>query len=110
MIKTTLLALTLAGGAATLASASGTYLPPSGRIPSKRPGAMDDALYALGQKTFEGKLTSPGAGSMASQKKALAVIQATIPAGSGDVTKLAGNITNEQLKALQYFVSKRFGR
>jgi hypothetical protein len=109
MIKTTILACALALGVTAGATASGTYMPPTGRIPSKRGDTMDSAMYALGQKTFEGKAVSAGAGDAATQRASLVAIQAKVPSGSGDVTKLAGKITDEQVKALQYFVSKRFG-
>jgi hypothetical protein len=110
MMKTTLLACTLLLGIVAAVEASGTYVPSTGRLPGKRSGSTDSALYSLGQKTFEGKMMSPGAGNAASQKSKLMALQAKVPAESGtDLTKLAGKITDEQVKALEYFVSKRFG-
>jgi hypothetical protein len=110
MIKTTLLACTLVLGCVAAAQASGTYIPSTGRIPGKRAGGTDTALYALGQKTFEGKMMSAGAGNAASQKSKLMALQSKVPADSGtDLAKLAGKITDEQVKALEYFVTKRFG-
>jgi hypothetical protein len=110
MMKITLLACTLLLGSMAAALASGTYIPPVGRIPGKRAGATDSALYALGQKTFEGKMMAAGAGDASSQKAKLMSLQAKVPASSNtDLTKLAGKITSEQVNALEYFIAKRFG-
>lgn len=108
MIKNTLIACTLVLGVMVEAQASGTYLPPTGRVPAKKGSSMDSAVYALGQKTFEGKMMSPGAGKASTQKAKLAAIQSKAPAGT-DLTSLAGKITDEQLSALEYYVCKRFG-
>jgi hypothetical protein len=110
MIKTTLIACALVSGITFTAEASGSYVPPTGRVPSNRISNTDSNLYALGQKTFEGKMMSAGAGDVNSQKSKLMSLQSKIPVNSGtDLTKYAGKITDEQLKALEYYISKRFG-
>jgi hypothetical protein len=114
MIKITILATTMMLCTMVIAEASGTYIPPTGRVPkkgsSKSGGEMDGALYALGQKTFEGKMMKAGAGDASRQKSQLMALQAKVPANSNtNLLSLAGKITDEQVRALEYYVGKRFG-
>ena len=113
MIKTCSLAIVLGLAASQMTHASGTYMPKGGRVPSAGETKMDSAKYALGQKTFEGKMTSPGAGNAKSQKPKLMAIQSSLPMEKSkamNLVKLAGNITDEQVMALDYYVATRFSK
>jgi hypothetical protein len=100
----TLILLGLSLNIITPLQASGTYQKPAAKAD------VDSAKYAMGQKTFEGKMVADGAGNAKAQKSKLAAIQAKIPSGAGDVTQLAGRITDQQVSALAYYVSIRFAK
>jgi hypothetical protein len=94
------------------AFASGSYCaclpkpPPKGTTTAK----VDREKYALGQKTFNGK-SAPVQGNVAAQTPRLQALQKQLPAKVAekkDLTLLAGKISDEQLAALEYFVTERY--
>jgi hypothetical protein len=93
---------------ATDVPASGTYRSNSPRPPSKE--RVDRDKYGLGQKVFNGK-AAPAKGDPTRQKPRLAALQASLPAKVAkkkDLTALAGQISDEQLGALEYYVGQRY--
>lgn len=96
-------------GAATPALASGSY---TARPPTPKQGAanVDRAKYDLGQKVFNGK-TAPVAGNAAAQAPRLNALQSWLPASVAhrkNLPALAGQLSDEQLNALEYYVNQRY--
>ncbi len=104
-----MLALAFTGSA--LASGSAPMHPP--RPPqnfSPAAGKMDDARYALGKAVFTGKakpIANPSAAKK--QKTRLNQLASAIGKGGSSLPALAGKLSGEQMDALDYYVSKRFG-
>ncbi len=99
---------------ATNLHASGSYRSNTPRPPARgeKGERVDWDKYDLGQKVFNGK-TPPGRGDAAAQKPRLQAVQAKLPekvARKKDLTTLAGQLTEEQLQALQYYVEQRYGK
>ena len=103
------LALALTGSA--LASGSSAARPP--RPPRDfAPAAteMDSARYALGKSVFSGKAPHVSNPSAAKKQKVRLGQLATAAGKSGaSLPALAGQLSSEQMDALDYYVSKRFG-
>lgn len=108
-----LLCLGLWLGVAANAPASGSY-----RIAIPKPNpktsaksSVDRDKYALGQQVFNGKLKFTAQADMAAQKKRLERCQARLPASvakSKNLPALAGQLTDEQLAALEYYLGQRY--
>lgn len=94
--------------APSLAGASGTY---SGR-PSHPPSSIDRASYELGKNVFAGNFVkSENAAARQSQAAILEELQGRLPlrARPGvELTAYAGQLDDEQLAALRYFLKKRY--
>ena len=103
------LALALTGTA--LASGSSPSRPP--RPPRDfAPAAseMDSARYSLGKSVFSGKAKHVSNPSAAKKQKAqLSQLAAASGKDGASLPALAGQLSNEQMDALDYYVSKRFG-
>ena len=103
------LALALSGSA--LASGSAPMRPP--RPPQNfTPVAtnMDDARYALGKAVFTGKTKhSANPAAAKSQKVRLTHLASAIGKEGASLPALAGQLSAEQMDALDYYASKRFG-
>ena len=103
------LALALTGSA--LASGSAPTRPP--RPPKNfAPAAneVDDARYALGKAVFNGKsrhVANPSATKK--QKARLTHLAAAIGKDGASLPALAGQLSTEQMDALDHYASKRFG-
>lgn len=95
--------------------ASGTY---TGRLPQPKvaPRAsteMERAYYALGQRIFSGKekLTAVPGADVQAQQKQLTALQGLLPkraAKTKNLTTFTGKLTEDQLRALNYYVKRRF--
>ena len=100
----------LGATSATPAFASGSF---SGR-PPKPPSQSGDTMkldrekYTLGQKVYEGSAMTPGAGNAGAQRPRLKALQMKLPAGARNLEALAGELSDQQLEALEYFVAQRF--
>ena len=107
MIPVLALALTGSG----LASGSSAARPP--RPPQDLTAAsseVDEARYALGQSVFTGKAHTIANASAAKQQHArLTHLAAATGKEGASLPKLAGKLSGEQLDALDYYVSRRFG-
>ena len=103
------LALALAGSA--LASGSAPTRPP--RPPrdfAPSVSKMDDARYALGKAVFTGKAKRTANPSAAKkQKTQLTRLASAIGKDGASLPALAGQLSAEQMDALDYYASKRFG-
>ena len=103
------LALALTGSA--LASGSAPARPP--RPPQNFAPAtkeVDDARYALGKAVFNGKARHTANPSAAkSQKARLAHLASAIGKDGASLPALAGQLSTDQMDALDYYASKRFG-
>lgn len=103
------IALALTGSA--LASGSSPSRPP--RPPRDfAPAAseVDSTRYALGKSVFNGKakhVANPAAAKK--QKSRLTQLAAASGKDGASLPALAGQLSTEQMDALDYFVSKRFG-
>jgi hypothetical protein len=82
--------------------------------PPRPPGAgapaetMDDARYALGKSVYTGKAPQhPNPAAAKQQKARLSHLAAE--SGDASLPKLAGRLSAEQLDALDYYISKRYG-
>ena len=104
------LALAVTGSA--LASGSAPMRPP--RPPKNfAPAAnneVDDARYALGKAVFTGKSAPVANPSAAKQQKArLNQLASAIGKDGASLPAHAGKLSGEQMDALDYYASKRFG-
>ena len=103
------LAFALTGSA--LASGSAPMRPP--RPPKDiSPAAekMDDARYALGKAVFTGKAKPVANPSAAKKQKArLNHLASGIGKDGASLPAHAGKLSDEQMDALDYYASKRFG-
>jgi hypothetical protein len=95
------------------AQASGGY---SSRMAVPRAGVeksqIDREKFSLGQRVFAGKVNS-GQGDATAQKTKLTELQSLLPtklAKEKDLCSLAGKLSPEQLGALDYFVTQRYGK
>ncbi|MBL9166889.1 MAG: hypothetical protein JNN07_04045 [Verrucomicrobiales bacterium] len=95
------------------AQASGGY---SARMALPRTGVeksqVDREKFSLGQRIFAGKVNS-GQGDASAQKAKLTDLQSLLPAKLAkekDLCSLAGKLSPEQLNALDYFVTQRYGK
>jgi len=108
-----LLCLGLWLGVTTSAPASGSY-----RIAIPKPNPKSEAKpdldrdkYALGQQLFNGKIKLSAQSDPASQKLRLEKCQGLLPANvtkSKNLTTMAGQLTDEQLAALEHFIAQRY--
>ena len=94
--------------------ASGTYRSNSPKPPPREQSGerVDRDRYSLGQRVFNGK-AAPAKGDAVAQKPRLAAIQAQLPekvARKKDLTTLSGQLSEEQLSALGYYVDQRYGK
>jgi hypothetical protein len=98
------IALCLAG----TASGSGSY---SGR-PSQAAASIDRPSYELGKKVFAGQFTrTDRAAESVSQAELLESLQRQLPLKARthvELASYAGQLDDEQLAALQYFLKKRY--
>ena len=103
------LALALTGSA--LASGSAPMRPPrppQGFAPAA--SEMDEARYALGKAVFSGKAKRTANPSAAKQQATrLNQLASAIGKDGASLPELAGQLSGEQMTALDYFASKRFG-
>lgn len=103
------LALALTGSA--LASGSTPMRPP--RPPQNfAPAAsqVDDARYALGKAVFNGKAKHTANPSAAKKQKArLSHLAGAIGKDGASLPALAGQLSDGQMDALDYYAAKRFG-
>ena len=95
---------------ATSAFASGSAptrppRPPSAGAPTE---TMDDARYALGKSVYTGKARQHSNPAAAKQQKAR-LSHLAAETGDASLPKLAGRLSAEQLDALDYYISKRYG-
>jgi hypothetical protein len=115
-VKILFLSATLATGA--FASGGGPAAPPrppkkEKDMPKKSEMSMmetiDSARYELGKAVYTGKYTAVNnRQKMSEQKKALMMMSNKAGSKVKDLSSLAGKISDEQLKALEYYLSKRF--
>jgi hypothetical protein len=106
---TLIVAFCLAG--ASSARASGTYCsclpkPPRGA----KAGDIDRDKFDLGQKVFNGK-AAPAQGDATAQRSRLEALNTQLPASVArkkNLPVLAGQLSTEQLDALDYFVKQRY--
>lgn len=108
------LLVVLAGLSAPLSLlASGTYCACMPKPPSKaQAGRVDRDKFDLGQKVFNQK-AAPGQGDAAAQRSRLQALQTQLPAKVAkkkDLTAFAGKLSEQQLEALEYYVSQRYGK
>ena len=93
--------------------ASGSYCACLPKPPPKAQAEkVDRDKYDLGQKVFNER-TAPVPGDAAAQRSRLQAIQAQLPAKVAkkkDLTALAGKLSEQQLEALEYYVSQRYGK
>ena len=97
--------------AAANASASGSYRVTMPKPKTEAKASVDRDKYALGQQVFNGKAKMTVQGDMAAQKPRLEKCQAWLPVGSArskSLTDLAGKLSDEQLAALEYYLSQRY--
>lgn len=80
-------------------------LPPQSRSAE----AIDSAKYELGKAVFNGKapLSAPNAASARAQKPRLAAAAANAGKSGANLPALAGRLSESQLSAVEYFISKR---
>jgi hypothetical protein len=105
-----IMVLALAGSA--LASGSAPTRPP--RPPSNffAPAGekLDNNRYALGKAVFTGKSPQTANPSAAKKQRTQLAHLAQVSGKQGaSLPSLAGKLSNEQMDALDYYVSKRFG-
>jgi hypothetical protein len=96
---------------AVMASGSGAMRPPKSGGSNKQDGGMKQTVrYATGQQVYEGK--ARGAGNADTQAARLAKVAAMVPdmKKAAMLRQMAGQISDEQLAALEYFVATRFPR
>lgn len=110
-VRITLMILTLCCVGMNLQlSASGTY--PGG--PPRKPTRVDTTQYELGKAIFNSKTpvrSEPDPSSVAQQRERLEELQKQLPRGvqrDVDITALAGRLTTDQFKALEYFLQIRY--
>ena len=87
--------------------ASGSYAPPS------RPliATIDVERYHRGKQIFTGEAPSESAGSASDHQTRLAALQQKLPPQvqrSVDLQKFAGKLHDDQLDALEYYLSVRY--
>ena len=71
---------------------------------------MDSAKYEMGKSVFSGKCQmSDNSKAMASQKSKLTALASKCGKDGTALPSLAGKLSAEQVDALDYYVSKRFG-
>lgn len=105
----------LAGALASSALASGNSpyrppRPPREVAPEADTRKMDDAHYALGKAVFTGKarrVSNPAATKR--QKAQLTQLAGRLGREGTSLPSLAGQLSDEQMQALEYYVQKRFG-
>jgi len=70
---------------------------------------IDSAKYSLGQKIYTGKadLGDVSQARASSQKLRLEELQSKVGEAVPDLVQLAGRLSDEELAALEYFISKR---
>ena len=102
------LALALTGSA--LASGSSPTRPPRPpRAFAPAASEMDSTRYGLGKSVFSGKAKRVSNPSAAKKQKARLTQLASASGEDGaSLPALAGQLSNEQMDALDYYVSKRF--
>jgi hypothetical protein len=102
------LVLLITVGIADHALASGSY---TGR-PPRPPSSVDRGLYEMGKKVFAGEFVVASApGSAASQSELLSGLHERLPhkaRAKSEIASYAGQLSAEQVKALQYFLKKRY--
>lgn len=90
------------------AEASGTYR----GGPPRAPGSVDREAYDVGKRLFAGTVAPAGDGSAAEgQRELLAAWQGRLPARVRevkDLPSLAGQLSDEQLRQLGYFLQVRY--
>lgn len=90
------------------AHASGSYM---GR-PSRPNASIDRAGYELGKQVFAGEfVASEQPGERSSQDEILGALQERLPhrvRARVDLTQYAGRLSDEQLKALRYYLARRY--
>ncbi len=88
--------------------ASGTYR----GGPPRQPSSVDREAYDQGKRVFTGDaVVSPGAGDAETQRARLADWQKRLPQrvqDTTDLTALAGQLSDEQLKQLGYYLEVRY--
>ena len=101
----------LGATAATPVFASGSFSGRPPKPPSQSGATMkvDSEKYTLGQKVYEGSVMTPGAGNADAQRSRLKTLQMKLPADARKLESLAGELSDQQLDALEYFVDQRFG-
>ena len=93
------------------ALASGSYRVTMPKPKTETKATVDRDKYALGQQVFNGKAKMTAQADMAAQKPRLEKCQACLPAStakSKSLTELAGKLSDEQLAALEYYLSQRY--
>ena len=93
------------------ASPSGSYRVTMPKPKTETKSTVDRDKYALGQQIFNGKAKMTAQADMAAQKPRLEKCQACLPAStakSKSLTELAGKLSDEQLAALEYYLSQRY--
>ncbi len=121
-LRAVLLLCLLGSGAASPAVASGSGsggqrdFPPQDyerereHFENRQP-PIDRPAYTLGQKIFDGRVSTPGAAKPEEQRPVLQVLQGRLPrrvAKKKDLVAHAGNLTPAQLSALVYYVNQRY--
>ena len=96
---------------AVKAQASGSYRISMPKPRNEAKTTVDRDKYALGQQVFTGQANLTAQSDMAVQKPRLEKCQASLPqsaAKSKSLTALAGKLSDEQLVALEYYLSHRY--
>lgn len=106
-------AVLLGATVTTPAFASGSYggRPPHPPVKAKAGMKMDREKYGLGQKVYDGSVMTSGGGDADRQRARLETLQAKLPddvSSTKKLVSLAGNLSEVQLDALEYFVEERF--
>jgi hypothetical protein len=108
IIPTIMLAL----ASSAFASGSAPTRPPRPPANYFTPGGekLDNNRYALGKAVFTGKAQrTPNASAAKKQRARLTQLAAVSGKQGATLPSLAGQLSNEQMDALDYYVSKRFG-
>jgi hypothetical protein len=98
-------------GVAANAPASGSYRAAIPKPKPKTESSVDRDKYALGQRVFNGKVKLTAQADRAAQKPRLEKCQARLPekvAQSKSLVDLAGQLSHEELAALEYFLGQRY--
>jgi hypothetical protein len=102
--------VTLALASSALASGSAPTRPPRPPRDGAPTETMDNARYALGKSVFTGKAPQQSNPAAARQQRArLSQLAAKTGEDGASLPRLAGKLSPQQLDALEYYVSKRYG-